>query len=224
MRRVFVLLPILMVTAAGVASAQLSKAVDDWRNGPVSFLFTKGESKQWRKILDDEAAHRFIALFWARRDPDLKTLENEALQRFNARVAYADEHFSTEKQRGALTDRGQLLILLGPPFRVQTRGPTRAVETLELNTWGTDQVWANALLWEYIPQSLPVKAKGAEVVFIFYEAKANTNDFVLDRSHRNAPIGLRVLGKAPEAMIVNPDLKQPPQPESWQAPVEGTKA
>ena len=26
------------------------------------------------------------------------------------------------------------------------------------------------------------------------------------------------LGKAPEALVVHPDLKEPPQPESWKAP------
>ena len=224
MRKALSLVPLLLVAAAQLAPAQVSKMYDDWRNGPAGFLFTKQERKQWKKIHTDAAARRFMALFWARRDPDLKTLENEALLRFKARVAYADEHFATEDKRGALTDRGHLLILLGPPYRVEARGPTRAVETMDLNTSGTDQVWASALLWEYIPQSLPVKTKGAEVVFILYEAKANTNDFVIDRSHRSAPLGMRVLGKAPAALVVHPDLKEPPQPESWQAPEDGTKA
>ena len=38
---------------------------------------------------------------------------------FNRRVMFADETFSTVKTRGALTDRGRVFVLLGPPRMVK---------------------------------------------------------------------------------------------------------
>ena len=88
----------------------------NWSKSPeFVYLATEGEMKEWKKVATEADAEKFIALFWARRDPDLKTGPNKFKARFDALVALADTHFVLPSVRGALTERGRLFILLGPP-------------------------------------------------------------------------------------------------------------
>ncbi|HEX7828925.1 MAG TPA: GWxTD domain-containing protein [Thermoanaerobaculia bacterium] len=110
---------LLVVTAvlmiAGVAEAGVSKAAQEWRKGPEKFLMTDEEERAWKSVQTDEAAAAFIDLFWVRRDPTAGTPRNEFREEFQRRVQYADLSFEEKRKRGALTDRGQVYILLGPP-------------------------------------------------------------------------------------------------------------
>jgi GWxTD domain-containing protein len=106
-----------------VASAFLSLAAlvtyKDWAQSPEAvYLATDDEKKEWKKVESDEGAEKFIAFFWAKRDPDLKTPQNEFRERFDALVKLADEKFAVGRKRGALTERGKALILIGPPKSV----------------------------------------------------------------------------------------------------------
>src|ERR1017187_268214 len=88
----------------------------DWNKSPeYAWLATDAEQKAWKKITSDEEADHFIQLFWAKRDPDLKTPVNEFKVVFDQRVKEADQYFTMARVRGALTERGKLYILLGPP-------------------------------------------------------------------------------------------------------------
>ncbi len=198
------------------AFAGLSPEYAGWADGPLGYLLTKKERKQWKRITTDAEAKRFIDLFWARRDPNLDTPYNEFKARTEALIRYADEHFGTEKQRGAMTDRGKVLILMGMPYSIEHRGPTHTMETISKNSAGTDQAWNNAELWMYLPEKLPAafKIKGSRLVFVFYEEKPNSNLFTLDRTHREGTQGLRALARAPEVWLVHPELKEPPKPVS----------
>ncbi|HLF55970.1 MAG TPA: GWxTD domain-containing protein, partial [Thermoanaerobaculia bacterium] len=100
---------------AAPALSELSAPLRDWAAGPVSFLFTDAERAAWAELSSDDEAERFRRLFWARRDPLPETPENEALREFEGRVAAADERFGDDDRRGALTDRGRVLVVLGPP-------------------------------------------------------------------------------------------------------------
>ena len=109
------ILAFVLAAAAGTAAAELSQRYRTWLDGPEGFLVTKAERKAFEKLTGDAEAEAFIALFWARRDPDLSTRVNEYRQQFDARVAKADREYSYENHPGRLTDRGKLLILLGEP-------------------------------------------------------------------------------------------------------------
>lgn len=70
--------------------------------------------------------------FWHATDPNPLTPENEALDRYFARVQAANEQFREEGVPGWLTDRGEVLITLGEPDDVVDRrsdlqGRTRVV-------------------------------------------------------------------------------------------------
>src|SRR5437867_8954664 len=88
-----------------------------WAKGPEQFLMTSEEKAMWQKLPSDDAALAFIDLFWARRDPTPNTPQNEFREEFEAKVKYADQNFKAPRVRGALTDRGKILILFGAPTK-----------------------------------------------------------------------------------------------------------
>ena len=203
------------------AAASAGEAAGDldwrtWDEGPAGFLLTKDEKKEWKKIGTEAEAEHFIDLFWARRNPDPEQPFNTFKAQFDAIVRYADANFSYEGKRGALTDRGRVMILMGQPHYIENRAPTETVERMDDTAAGTDEVRANAQLWFYDPQQLDekFKIKGSRLVFVFYEQKAGTNNFTLDRSHQDAPMAMRALAKAPEAHLLHPKLNEVPKPVS----------
>ncbi len=113
--RVKLLAVTVVLMIAGIAEAALSKTAQEWRRGPEKFLMTNEEEKAWKAVTSDAAATAFIDLFWARRDPTPGTPRNEFREEFFTRVRYADASFAEKRRRGALSDRGQVYIVLGPP-------------------------------------------------------------------------------------------------------------
>lgn len=112
------LLAAVVMTAVAVSGFALTPEHTDWGKGPASYFFTKEEAAQWKNIKSDDEAEKFIALFWARRDPTPNTPRNEFREDFDMRVATADKEFMTKRKKGSLTDRGRVLILFGAPTRV----------------------------------------------------------------------------------------------------------
>ena len=181
---------------------------------PAGFLMTKGDTKEWKNITTEAQAEDFIELFWAKRNPYPSQPFNTFKAQFESRVRYADENFSYEGKRGALTDRGRVLIVMGPPHQAERRAPTETIQRMDDMASGTDEVRAAAAMWAYDPARLPpeLKIKGSRLLFVFYEEKAQTNNFILDRSHQDATMGMRALAKAPEAYVLHPKLTEVPKP------------
>ncbi len=204
----------IAVLFASTAAAQLSEEYADWADGPAGFLLTKKERKAWDEVASDAEAKQFIELFWARRNPDPDAAFNPFRAEFESKVRYADEHFGTANTRGALTDRAKVLILMGRPEGAQTRGQQQTLPPVGSRSGGSDDVEGSTQVWFYEPAKLPegFKAKGSQLVFMFYEEQPNTNDYILDRSNRLAFKGLTLLGKAPDVLLLHPDLEQVPKP------------
>ncbi len=127
MARKTALILIFAISLAGLVFAQLSPEYADWADGPQGFLLTDDESKAWEVVKGDQEARKFIALFWARRDPKPGAAFNEFRARFDGMVKYCDENFGYEGMRGALSDMGRVFLLMGPPNNAMNRGPTRTV-------------------------------------------------------------------------------------------------
>ena len=87
----------------------------EWIDSPVRFLLSDADRKRWITLPDDEARRDFVAQFWKRLDPDPVTPVNEFEVEFYRRVQYADAFLSTEASRGSQSDRGHVLLVLGPP-------------------------------------------------------------------------------------------------------------
>lgn len=113
---------LLASLGAGDVWAQLSAQYQDWDETAVKFLLTKDEEAAWKRVKTDAEAEKFIALFWARRDPTPQTPVNEFRDEFDARVKLADERFTAGRLSGSVTDRGKVLVLLGPPTRIARSG------------------------------------------------------------------------------------------------------
>ncbi len=200
--------------AAGRTAAAAASDPLHWDEGPAGFLMTKDDTKEWKKITTEAKAEEFIELFWAKRNPDPSQPFNTFKAQFESRVRYADDNFSYEGKSGALTDRGRVLIVMGPPHQSERRAPTETIQRMDDMASGTDEVRAAAAMWAYDPARLPpsLKIKGSRLLFVFYEEKAATNNFVLDRSHQDATMGMRALAKAPETFVLHPKLTEVPKP------------
>ena len=108
--------------AAGVSGAapppteDFDAPVPDWADGPVRYVLPQDDKIAYRKLETTEERSRFIRRFWAARDPDRTTPENEYRVLFMHRLEEAQRQFTSESTKpGWKTDRGKIWILLGPP-------------------------------------------------------------------------------------------------------------
>jgi GWxTD domain-containing protein len=84
----------------------------------VLYIITPDEKEVFLKLQTDTEREQFIVNFWARRDPDPDTEENEWREEYYTRIAYTNEHFSAGIP-GWKTDRGKTYIMLGPPDKIE---------------------------------------------------------------------------------------------------------
>jgi len=104
-------------------------------------IMSKREIKIYRYLPDDEARKAFIEEFWAKRDPNPETSENEARIEFENRLEVIQRWFSekTGHSRGVDSDRGKVFLFLGPPDersvdqRITYR--SRIPITIPVETW-----------------------------------------------------------------------------------------
>ena len=59
---------------ASLSLAQLSKH-KDWAKSPEAYFLSPSERTEWSQVKSDEEAEKFIALYWARRDPSPATTD-----------------------------------------------------------------------------------------------------------------------------------------------------
>ena len=195
---------------AAPALSELSAPLRDWAAGPVSFLFTDAERAAWAELSSDDEAERFRRLFWARRDPLPETPDNEALREFEGRVAAADERFGDDDRRGALTDRGRVLVVLGPPNR--RANEDRAGFDSESGSAGTrpggvgggstNFSESQQEIWTYEKDRLPKGVK-ANRLLVRFNSQRGYGVGVLDREGR----ALNALAVAVTERIVRPNLE-----------------
>src|SRR5258706_8561339 len=85
---------LLLLSSLPAVAADLVK-YKDWKKSPeYEYLITDAEAKEWKQVKNDTEAEKFIALFWARRNPDPKNPDNFFKQRFEKLVEYADKRFT----------------------------------------------------------------------------------------------------------------------------------
>jgi len=82
----------------------------------IRYIITSQEERIFREMPPEDRGE-FIMDFWARRDPDPSTPENEFRSQYYTRLAVADKAFRAGIP-GWMTDKGRIYILLGPPTDV----------------------------------------------------------------------------------------------------------
>jgi len=110
------------VAMAAVSLAQLSK-YKDWAKSPEAYFLTPSEREEWAAVKSDADAEKFIATYWAKRDPTPGTTPNEFKDGVMRRIAAADEQFKARRYaKGSESARGHAFVVLGAPNRAtQTR-------------------------------------------------------------------------------------------------------
>ena len=97
------------------AAAMSEPVTADWGKGPVVWLMSDGEKAAWAKLKGDPERVAFVAAFWRAREAG----NDDAFRAiFERRVAFADAELGQQDksgERGSMTDRGMVFILLGPP-------------------------------------------------------------------------------------------------------------
>jgi GWxTD domain-containing protein len=118
--------------------SDLQKNIDTWIEGPPSLIITSDERNVWKRLKTPEEKMQFIKIFWARRDPILRTRENEYKQEFYSRVEYANQNYAEGNNPGWKSARGQTYIMFGPPGRIDKQSVPGSSRPAEL--WVYDKL------------------------------------------------------------------------------------
>lgn len=94
---------------------------DHWSTSVERALLATAEEQTAWETLPDNEREAFVERFWSSRDPTPGDGDNELRRELGRRRVFADETFATADTRGALTDRGRVFVLLGPPQAVDVR-------------------------------------------------------------------------------------------------------
>jgi GWxTD domain-containing protein len=196
---------VLCLLTATAASAQVSAKYTEWREGPVQWIMTGDEQKAWRNVKSDAEASAFVDLFWARRDPTPGTFENEFRAEHEGRVIIADRDWTEEKQRGAMTDRGRVYIVLGNPSRMAKTG-TQTNSSDGSSIGGTGRMMSGREEWLY-QRDLTKKwgVPEATVAFIVHPQNGHVTRDVRRTDFITASSG------AIKSFIVDRDMKTVPE-------------
>jgi GWxTD domain-containing protein len=90
-----------------------------WLDEDVLYIISEEEKKVFKDLKTDEERESFIDQFWARRDPDPRTPENEFKEEHYLRIAYANDHYASGIP-GWKTDRGRIYITFGKPAEIES--------------------------------------------------------------------------------------------------------
>jgi GWxTD domain-containing protein len=93
-----------------------------WLERDVVYIISPEEEDVFKKLTTAAEKDAFIEQFWARRDTDPRTPENEFKIEHYRRIAYANEMYGSGIE-GWATDRGRTYIMFGPPKSIE-RNPT----------------------------------------------------------------------------------------------------
>ncbi len=151
-----------------------------WQGDPaIEILGSRAEKGSWRDM-DSDQREDFIHTFWKARDKSPETERNEFREEFERRVAYADAAFKVGMDRGSLTDRGRVFILLGEPARVRRREIRSSDAIQSFNRGSVGIVSGSIEYWVYTREQLPVSFSKPTMTYRFVSHQGVGN-FVLQR-------------------------------------------
>lgn len=115
-------LPFGLLAAAALATParagdKLDKDQKKWLESVWAIMLPE-EEKVYKDLKKDDRAE-FQKIFWARRDPDLATQENEFQAQYQSNAAEADKRYKVGGRAGSATDCGRVFLLLGEPNQVE---------------------------------------------------------------------------------------------------------
>jgi GWxTD domain-containing protein len=119
----------------------LTSWTERWLEGPVQLIAADEEMEFYASLQTVAERLQFIRLFWESRDPTQRDEENEFLEEFERRVAYANEEFSAGDNPGWNTAFGQVVLVVGQPDRTLRTSQGMGAEFSErpLVVWSYDR-------------------------------------------------------------------------------------
>jgi len=118
--RVLPIVTLLLLSACASSNYKILKPPVDSNSQKfldfIRYIVTPQEERIFREMPPEDRGE-FIKDFWARRDSDPSTPENEFRSVYYTRLAVADKAFRAGIP-GWMTDKGRIYILLGPPTDV----------------------------------------------------------------------------------------------------------
>ncbi len=125
----------LCLAVPGVARAQKLDKEDKAFLDSVRPLMLPDEEKTFRGLKEKADRVEFQKIFWARRDPDLDTPQNEYQLEYQAKKAEADKQIRIPGRDASATDCGRVYILLGKPDEVQKEAAGESPGLRQPETW-----------------------------------------------------------------------------------------
>lgn len=149
-------------------------------NIAVQLLASRDERRDWSSSTAPADRERFLSEFWRTRDRNPTTPENEFRDTFTARVAFADGVFALPGERGSLTDRGRVFVVLGPPAFVRRRalGKDDAITSMNVGAIGIEV--GTIEHWVYTREQLPIAFSKPTVTYQFISHQG-VGQFVLQK-------------------------------------------
>jgi len=205
---------ILIVTVAlsllaGYAMAEVEGDIAQWGKGPASHLMTKEEQKTWKKLKTQDEAEEFIKLFWAKRDPTPETPQNEFREEIDRRVQFANNAFTAGRTVGSMSDRGEVFIVIGPPY---TRKTSSEAPTTNIQTPTSPTTPPREEVWVYEKDKLPSYA-GMPIFEITFVDQNFSNNWKL--GHTPGVDVPDLLEKARNSYIISPDMTELPTYDAY---------
>lgn len=169
-----------------------------WDQSPEFVLLASREEKRaWSSAASTEERAKFVEEFWERRDATPGDGRNEFREEFLARAAFADAMFTTERDRGALSGRGRVFILLGKPGSVKERRPNASDGVMSPGTSNNLHRGKGEIeTWSYLVDQLPAPVPGTRISFQFATQQYH-GDHILNSESKSD----RALAAAAEASI-----------------------
>jgi GWxTD domain-containing protein len=166
MKKILMFLLLLTVTIA------FADQYDKWVDETVKVLISKEEKDAFKKLKTNEEKEKFIADFWAKRDPSPGTPENEFKTEYENRLKTVTENIKGGQKRPVDSDMGKAVLLLGNPSdqKKEEGDPPK-------------QTW----IWKGLPKEMQVgepeiKFVGDEEQGGFVFADAKTANETLDKA------------------------------------------
>lgn len=180
---IFFFVFLLFINLSSLLSAKKDK-YKKWLNEEVYWIITHKEEKAFKNLKSDKEREKFIALFWARRDPTPFTEKNEFKEAYYSRLDYVNLKYTRGQEMGWKTDVGKILIFFGLPRERNTNPET----------------------WVYNPIRFLNISDEFQIVFDVVEEKG----LVLNEK-LTSKIALDAMDNYASRTIFNPQLKEIPK-------------
>ncbi len=168
---------------------ELKGAYKTWLNQDVAYIISDQERKAFMNLSNDEEREAFIEQFWARRNPNPDSPDNEFREEHYRRIAYANEHFAAGKP-GWKTDRGRIYIEYGKPDSIDSH-PAGGAYTRPMDEGGGETATYPFETWHY--RYLPGIGENIDLEFVD-TCMCGDYHFTIDRGEKDALLHVPGMG------------------------------